>query len=336
MVKGMFRKISWDWLPLSMLIFIVYMIQRGLAALAKTDMVVPWLKDGLGIYFTTASLTALLMGFVSDRVRPLILMGLSLAVGLCGIAGLMVSPWMFGILFGVAAASFKVLSYSAPLKNKTTNVDALRIAPQASAKNFGAALFLLLVGGIIAKFGFVSFTIILSILFGGIGLWSTIAVRNHKPTKSWEWKRAVELVKKSKFWGFMIYCGVMVGLYYLTIMGFIPAMLKVGLSKATALSILGLTLVGAGLCRWPLAWLGERIGHWKVMIGGTLGIGLSMLITPLNPILATLMFAPFASAHTPNYWTVAKKEFGSEYLGTVLGLGYVAMYLGAGVLYGKW
>lgn len=330
------KKINWDWLPLSMLIFIVYMIQRGLAALAKTDIVIPWLMSGLGIYFTTASLTTLIIGFISDRIKPIILIIASIIIGVCGIIGLSINQWLFGILFGIAAASFKIISYSAPLKNKTTNIDALRIAPQASAKNFGAAFFILLAGGIITNMGFYPFVLLLSTIFVIIGLWSIITLKNHNIEKSWKIKDIIELSKNYKFWLFIIYCGLMVGLYYLAVSGFIPAMLSIGLSRNISLLIFGLCLIGSGLLRWPHAWLGEKIGHWKVMVAGTIGIGVSLLLTNLYPIFALLLFMVSGSAHTPNYWTCAKKEFGAKYIGTVLGLGYVAMYLGAGILYGKW
>jgi hypothetical protein len=48
------------------------------------------------------------------------------------------------------------------------------------------------------------------------------------------------------------------------------------------------------------------------------------------------MFTVFSSVHTPNYWAQAKKIGGAKYVSTVMGLGFVSMYLGAAILFGKW
>lgn len=322
------------WFPLSMLIFITYALQRGLASFAKTDMVVPWLKDGLGIYFTTMSLAVLLGGFILDKVNSKTVILFATGVGILGILGLIQGPWMFGVGFGLAASFIKLAPYSAPLKLYDKN-DGIRISPQASAKNFGGAFFLLFFGAFIMTFSFNAVVVALSLLFAIIGLLSYWMLPDDK-IKGWNIEEVKEVIKKWKFWAFMSYFFVMCGVYYIAIMGFFPEMLVAGYTRAQTITLMAVSFILAGILRWPSAWLGQKIGYWKTIIIGTLGMMITIPLTKIDPLLAMYLFAPFSAIHTPNYWALAKDMFGKKYLATVIGLGFTAMYLGAGIMYGKW
>jgi hypothetical protein len=78
------------------------------------------------------------------------------------------------------------------------------------------------------------------------------------------------------------------------------------------------------------------MGYSFPMILGTLGLICSTIMIKVGMLIGIPMFILFGSAHTPNYWAYAKEEFGNDVLATAMGLGMVAMYLGAGVIYGKW
>jgi hypothetical protein len=323
------------WFPLSMLIFITYALQRGLASFAKTDMVVPWLQDGMGIYFTTMSLTVLLGGFILDKVSSKVVILFATGVGILGILGLIHGPWLFGIGFGIAASFVKLAPYSAPLKLFDGN-DGIRISPQASAKNFGGAFFLLFFGAFLMTFTFNVIVVYLSLLFAIIGLLSYYMLPDDK-IKGWNIIEIKEVIKKWKFWVLMSYFFIMCGVYYVAIMGFFPAMIKIGgYTKGETITLMAISFILAGILRWPAAWIGQKIGYWKTIIIGTIGMIITIPLTKIDPLLAMYLFAPFSAIHTPNYWALAKDMFGKKYLGTVIGLGFVAMYIGAGFMYGKW
>lgn len=323
------------WFPLSMLIFITYALQRGLASFAKTDMVLPWLADGMGIYFTTMSLSVLFGGFILDKVSSKKVILFATGIGILGILGLIQGPWLFGIGFGIAAAFMKLIPYSAPLKLGDGN-DGLRISPQASAKNFGGAFFLLFLGGFLMTFTFSTIAVFLSLFFAVVGVY-TYSILPDDKIKGWNISEIKELIKSWKFWAFMGYFFIMCGVYYIAIMGFFPAMMKIaGYTKGQTIILMAISFILAGLLRWPSAWIGQKIGYWKTIIIGTIGMIITIPLTKTDPLLAMYIFAPFSAIHTPNYWTLAKDMFGKKYLATVMGLGFVAMYLGAGFMYGKW
>lgn len=323
------------WFPLSMLIFITYALQRGLASFAKTDMVMPWLADGMGIYFTTMSLAILVGGFILDKISSKKVVLFATGIGILGILGLTQGPWLFGICFGIAAAFMKLIPYSAPLKLNDGN-DGLRISPQASAKNFGGAFFLLFLGGFLMTFTFSTIAVVLSMLFAIIGLYAYSVLPDDK-IKGWDISEIKEVIKSWKFWVFMGYFFIMCGVYYVAIMGFFPAMMKIsGYTKGETITLMAISFILAGFLRWPSAWLGEKIGKGKILAIGTLGMIATIPLTTINPLLAMYIFAPFSAIHTPNYWAIAKDMFGKKYLATVIGLGFVFQYIGAGLMYGKW
>lgn len=324
------------WLPMSGLIFGTYMIQRGMASLANAG-ISDHLKDAVSIMFTTAAVAALAAGMLLDNVRAktmILIAGIGAAFG---IALLPYTPWAFGLLFGAAAAIFKIVPYSKPLKEKLDGIDSLRIAPQASAKNFGAALFIGLIGSVAGVMGLVPISIVMSALMLAMALIAYAWIGEDVVIYKWRLKSVYSLFKNWKFWLFMVYSFVMVGMYYVGVSSIYPALVGAGLAKGTALSILAGSFVVAGLLRWPWAWVGHISRYWIPMLGGILGLmaatyGLAVMKDPL----ATAAFILFGSAHTPNYWAFAKTRFGTGVLATVMGMAMVAMYLGAGVIYGKW
>jgi hypothetical protein len=330
------------WFPLSLVILGVYFIQRGFAAISGTD-IIPGLDVGMTYFFTTTGLAVLVGGFLLDKKPAKIMIGIASAFGAASLLTVVTNPIIFGIGFGLAAACLKLAPYTAPLKLKDGN-EALRIAPQAAAKNFGAALFILFLGTVFKELGVVTAPI-LALCFLITGLYCYAVLPDDK-IEGWNWKEVLLVSKNWKFWGFLVYCFWMVGLYYLAVKGLLPNMMADGIQKQNALYILAMMFILAGILRWPWAWYGEQVGYWNPMIFGTLGLAVVTHMVKSNylvgdgiPVVSLsncFAFAFFGSAHTPNYWSCAKKEFGKEKLGTVIGLGYVAMYLGAGVLYGKW
>jgi hypothetical protein len=311
----------------------VYFIQRGLAAISGTDMI-PGLDQGMQIFFTTTGLAVLLCGFLLDQKPAKTLIVLASIVGSISVLGVFSSPVLFGIGFGMAAALLKLAPYTAPLKLKDGN-EAVRIAPQAAAKNFGAALFILFLGGALKTLGYWTAPI-LSVVFLMVGAWAYKVVPDDRCIEGWNFKDILALAKKFNFWFFLVYCFWMVGLYYLVVKSLVPHMIADGYAKGDALLYLAIAFGIAGVLRWFWAYTGEDItGYVFPMVLGTIVLA-ALAYTETHSITELVMFTIAGSAHTPNYWSYAKQEFGKEKLGTVLGLGYVAMYMGAGVLYGSW
>jgi MFS family permease len=152
------------------------------------------------------------------------------------------------------------------------------------------------------------------------------------------WKISIfkELAIDWKFWLMMIYFFLMSGIFYVVISLFMPALKKIGFSDAQSIYLIGMSYVVTGILRFGSAWLGDKIGHWKLMLIGTLGMAGCYFLLPYNPILTVWIFTVFSTMHTANYWAQCKQLWGPKYIATVIGIGYVAMYIGAGILYGKW
>ena len=115
------------WLPLSGLIFGTYMIQRGLASLAKAG-VADHLKEATSIMFTVAGFSALIMGMLCDNIKAKTMLIIAGIVAAIGIALLPYTALGFGLLFGAGAAIFKLVPYSNPLKRK----DGIGIFPEGT------------------------------------------------------------------------------------------------------------------------------------------------------------------------------------------------------------
>ena len=129
----------------------------------------------------------------------------------------------------------------------------------------------------------------------------------------------------------------MSGIYYIVVMGLYPALTKgAGLAKADALFLMAISFLLAGVLRWPSAWLGQKIGHFPLVVAGTVGMALCIPLAEINPVLLVFVFAVVSSVHTPNYWRMCKERWGATNIATVVSLAYTAMYIGAGVFYDKW
>lgn len=337
----MFNKLKFIWLPLSLSIFGVELIQRGLATFAKAkEFGIPHLTDALSIYFLMMSLGVLACGYFCDNFNSRKILLWSTIVGALGILTLPYTPLGFGLIFGAAAAFIKISPFSAPLKLKDGN-DAFRISPQAAAKNVGGALFILLLGSVVLSIGWNYTTLILSSIFLASGIWCYYILPNDK-IEGWKWNIFIELSKDWKFWMISVYFFLMCGFYYIAIFGFYPALTKIsGYPKTTAMTIIAISFLCAGALRFFVSWLGDqKIKGYQIRLPlmwiGTAGMAICIPFTNYYPVLSLILFTFMSSIHTPNYWAYCKEQWGSLYISTVMALAFFFMYLGAGVMYGKW
>lgn len=326
------------WLPMSLLIFMVYAIQRGFTTLAKADMMVPHMMDSLAIFFTTMSIAALLGGLLLDNISGRKVLPPAIGLGLAGLMFLPTSAWGFGILFGLSAALLKLIPYSTPLKlsGGADGSDSLRIAPQAAAKNLGGAAFLLFLGAALKKLGMEPTMLMMLFAFSLIGYFAFTVAPDDR-IDGWKPEIFKQLAKDTRFWRFMAYLFAMVGMYYVAVFQFYPGLKAHGFTGAEALVTIAISYIFQGALRF----LWGFVGQWDrplIMFAGTAGIAMVLIMNGfgMNPIVSLTLFTLSASVHTPNYWAYAKETWGKRYLGTVMGLGFFFMYLGAGVIYGKW
>jgi len=324
---------NWMGIPLAFGIFGVYAIQRGLITLSRTDMVPVWFKEGLDIYFIMMILGMIIAGPLLDKInsRGAILIGTIL--GVVGLATLGFGPWGFGLLFGACAVLFKIASYSSPMK-VFDGGEAYKIVPQAAAKNFGGGLFILILGSLLASLSWGTSTVILATFFGISGIVAYLSIPDDK-VEGWKVNIFKELALQWRFWLLMLYFFAMAGLSYLLWSYFIPAMLASGLSKASALTIVGTSYLLSGVLRLPSAWLGEKIGHITVITIGTLGLLVSIPLVYAIPVTITYISSAFGAMHTPNYWPLLK-HWGKPYVATMGAMAYISMWIGIGVIYGRW
>lgn len=325
---------NWLWAPLSLAIFGTYAIQRGLGAFAKSGLLTSDFGFALQIYFVTMSVGMLFMGLFLDNVntRKAILVGTGLGIG--GMLLAPYTPWGFGLLFGAAAVIMKLSPFASPLKLLDGN-DGFRIAPQASAKNFGGAFFMLFLGAALISWGFPTASILMALLFCVAGIVAYFILPDDK-IEGWKWSIFKELSIDWKFWAMMLYFFVMCGMYWLVITGLFPALSTLGLTKTSVITWMASSFIVTGAARFPVAWAGDKYGHWIFMIIGTLGMVLCYFLLPISPMLSLWLFVPFSSMHTANYWPQCKQLWGAKYINTVLALGFVFQYFGAGIFYGKW
>lgn len=322
------------WLPLSLSIFGVYAIQRGFATFAKApDFGIPHMLNALGIYFTVMSLVVLIGGYLLDNYSSRKVILIATILGVIGLLTLPYTPWAFGLVFGSAAALFKIAPFSSPLKLFNGN-DSLRIAPQASAKNFGGAAFVLFLGTFLISLGWNITSVILAGLFGIVGIACYLLLPDDK-IEGWKFDIFLKLAKDWRFWQFSVYMFFMAGWYYIAIYGFYPALIDAGFLKSSVLQILAISYILAGTLRFVWGYLGQFY-RLPIMWIGVAGMAFCFYLTKTMPIFSLFLFSVFSAIHTPNYWAYAKETWGPKYISTIVSLGFFFMYLGAGVMYGEW
>jgi len=339
MIEWIKNKVSL-WFPLSLSVFVAYAIQRGGLAVSKTGMVPEWFGGGLRIYFLTIAVTMVFCGVLMDNVRSKTAMLLATILGSIGLLATAyvpitsgeMTPWVFGICMGIAATLIKIIPFSSPMKIYNEN-ESLKVAPQASAKNFGAGVFVFLLPIIIASISWTGIAVGLSLVFFLSGILVYLIMPDDKIV-GWDIKIFPILFKDWQFWAVMSYFFIMVGFFYRILPKFLPAMKAAGIEDASLL--LALSFVLAGILRWPFAGIGKEIGYWNITFIGLAIMIFSVVLIPIDPVLALFTFTVGGATHTPNYWAGCKDLWGSKYIATVLGLGYTAMYLGGGVLMGTW
>ena len=337
----MFKKLNLIWLPLALSIFGVYAIQRGFATFAKaSDFTIPHMTDGLSIFFTVMSLAVLFGGYFLDNYNSRKVMLFATILGVLGIILVPYTPIGFGLLFGTAAAFIKLAPYSSPMKLFNKN-EAVRIAPQSAAKNVGGAAFILFLGAFLMSLGWNVTSLLLAGFFLTVGLVTYYMLPDDK-IEGWKWDIFTQLAKDWKFWMMAVYFFIMCGVYYIAITGYYPALTGgAGFAKGTALTTIAVSYLFAGALRFIVAWLGDQeIKGYKLRLPlmwiGTAGMAVCIPLSRIQPILSLVIFTFMSAIHTPNYWAYCKEQWGPKYISTVVALGFFFMYLGAGVMYGKW
>jgi len=320
---------------LSLIIFSLEAWQRGLVTLSKSNMVPDFFNSSVAMYFTVVASTIFIMGLLLDNTsaKKSILIGT-----IIGVVGILLTPYTiygYGVVFGIAAALMKLIPFSSPLKISTGNYDGLLVTPQAASKQLGGAFCMLVLGTFIIMWGLPTTTILISSLFCIAGIGSYFLIPNVK-IEGWKINIFKQLSIDWRFWLMMIYFFFMSGIFYVVVSSFIPALKKVGFSNEASIYMIGISYIVSAILKVGSSWLGDKFGHWIMMTIGTIGMSLCYFILQYNPVLAVWLFAPFSTMHTANYWVQCKQLWGPKYIATVLGLGYVAMYIGAGVLYGRW
>jgi MFS family permease len=328
----------WLWLPLSLPIFCIDIVQRGFAAFAKSkDFAIPHISEAMSIYFFVLAVAVLIFGYVCDKYNARKVLLVAMTAAAIGMASIPYTPWGFGLIFGAAAALIKVAPFSAALKLINSN-EAIHVSPQAASKNVAGALFTLFIGAALATIGWVSTTTILAIFIFLSGLLVYYTVPDDK-IEGWKFSIFKELIKDWRFWMMGVYFFLMSGWYYIAVFGFVPSLVTAGYGKMTAATIMATSFLLSGALRFFVAWLGNLCNN-KVRLPllwiGTFGMFASTLLTPTMPIFSLCLFTFMSSIHTPNYWAYCKEIWGPTYISTVVSLGFFFMYLGTGIMVGKW
>lgn len=336
----MLKRFFTFWLPLSLPIFGIDLIQRGFAAFAKaSDFMIPDMEKALSVYFVTMSIGVLLCSVICDRVNSRRVLLFACCAGGVGMALLPFSYIAFGIVFGMAGAFIKISPFSASLKLTVTR-PAINVVPQAIAKNLAGALFILLLGLVFKSLGWTTSSLLLAAIFVFSGIYVFMYVPDDL-IKGWDWSIFRVLVCQFKFWHLMVYMFFMSGTYYLVVKEFYPALIKLGFPPATAMSIMAISLLISGALRYPWAWMGDvrllgRNTRVILMWAGVLGMAIPLWTIQDYPLTSFAAYTVLNAIHTPTYWAYYKDNWGPEYVSTIAALGFAFMYLGSGVMYGSW
>jgi MFS family permease len=336
----MLKRFFTFWLPLSLPIFGVDLIQRGFAAFAKaSDFMIPNMEKALSIYFVTMSIGVLLCSVICDNVNSKKVLLFSCIIGGVGMALLPFSIWGFGIVFGLSAAFIKISPFSASLK-LTSSAPAMNVVPQAMAKNLAGALFILLLGVMFKQIGWITSSLLLAFVFVASGIYVYLLIPNDK-IDGWDWSIFLKLIKQFKFWHLMVYMFFMSGIYYLVVKEFYPAMVKVGIPPSMAMTFMAISLLISGIMRIPYAWFGDVkvMGeHTRIILmwAGVIGMAVPLWTVGEYPLTSLVGYTLLNAVHTPTYWAYYKENWGPEYVSTIAALSFAFMYLGSGVMYGSW
>jgi MFS family permease len=332
-----FKRISYDWLPLSGIIILLYMVQRGFAALAKMNVIDLDLSFGMKVFFFTVSAASLIFGFLADRIKPQLLLGI---VGIAGLIGLMGSGYnmiLFGLGCGIAASSVKVLPFALPLKNKDSNIESIRIAPQSAAKNIGSGIFYLLLAGALSTIGFTNFTFMMSMCFAIFMIWAFMESLSYKFILiKWERSDVFDFLKSRKWWMWTVWHTIVASVYYKCVTMVIPSFMALNMTKEQAIAAFGLYGLLFSAFRWGAAWIGVKIGYWNTLLICLAWQVTNLWLMPSYPFIGLISFFLVIQLNTPNYWALAKEWFTKEKLGTGIGMAFVITYLVLGVTFGSW
>jgi len=314
--------------PLALSVFGFYAIHRGLSTFCRTDMVPEFFSQSLSLFMFTTAIASLLCGPLLDKVNTRKVLLWSVALGIIGLLSLQFGPWGFAILFGVGSTLMRLAVFSSPMK-LFDKKESWHIAPQASAKNFGSAFFILFFGAVALGLGWGVFSIILSVFLAITGLYAYHILPNDRVV-GWSYKIFPKLARDWKFWAmavFYVACGLS-GYYYFS--HAIPSMLKSGIAIGTAITILATSFIFSGFCRWFAAWLGHKIGHIITMCIALGMVILSAFTVAHAPVFIVYFAAVGLALMTPNYWPAMKQIWGPANIATLGAFCYFFMALGAG------
>jgi len=316
--------------PLALSVFGFYAIHRGLSTFCRTDMVPDFFSQALSLFMFTSAIAALLCGPLLDKVNTRKVLLWSVALGIIGLLSLQFGPWGFAILFGVGSTLMRLAVFSSPMK-LFDGKESWHIAPQASAKNFGAAFFILFFGAVVLSLGWGISSVILAAFLGIAGLYAYLVLPNDK-IEGWSYKIFPKLAKDWKFWTMAVfYVAVgMSGYYYFS--HAIPSMLSSGIAIGTAITILATSFILSGVCRWLAAWLGHTIGHINTMFIALGMVILSCFTVIYAPVFIVYFAAVGLALMTPNYWPAMKQLWGPENIATLGAFAYFFMTTGAGIV----
>jgi len=329
---------SLSWLPLSGMVVMTYMIQRGFAAISKAGVEGVDITAGMGYYFTATAFAALAIGFLSDHIKAHWLAGLAGITGAIGILALDYSALVFGIGMGIAAAVSKMVPFITPLKVKTTTIEALRLAPQAAAKNIGAAAFIFLFAALIKTAGFSLFQVIIAPLFAAVSLIAAnMLAQQNVPVIKWDVSRLKSIVTNKMFYLYGVWFMACTWLIYNIYPKMYGAFKAADMSRSESLMLIGIL----GLCSIPLRWVWAYLGdltknHIPMFVALGAYIATYFAIGQFNPLFIVPAFFLAMSMVTQNMWPTAKKWFNVKDLGTAMGMIMIITYLFVGLTFGKW
>lgn len=324
-------KSKWMFLPLAFAVLISYVFQRGLVVFSKTSLVPPELLTGLTYYFICGGLAAAFIGILCDKVNVRKLLLISYILGFVGLLVLKMSPLVFGLLFGISAATARLGPFSAPMKVIDKGAS-LSIVPQSMAKSLSTPLFVFLLAGLLKGLGWDWSVCILSALFLGIGVWVYSQVPNDY-TEGWKLK---EIPRWFMNWEILAFMACQVGqtMAYQTILkNMLPTLQGVGYTAVFATTLVSASFLLEFTGRLPVAWFADKFGYGRVYWVSALLVPVYILV-PTFPVVALALTMIFSSVSTPTMFPYGRRLVGKASVGTLLGVSLVIQYLATGIFWG--
>lgn len=322
------------WMPLSLVVFISYIFQRGLVIISKTAMAPPELLIGMPYYMAAIGISALLIGLLCDNFNTRKLFLLLCFAGFVGLLIIPYSPLGFGILFGASASMTRCGAFSGPMKLFDKDLS-WNIVWQSVSKSIAPVVIPLFLLAFLAMLGWSWVIAILASLYliAGILIYK---IMPDDVMEKWNFSDIKQWVKSWRVWA-VFAAMVATPIYQIFMSRMIPTLQTHGYTMTDAVSIvllLGFLEVGG---RFLFSWIADKWDCHEIIcyIVNFVDVFLTWLVLPVFPLIAIAIHFIANGGSTPTNWPTMRKAVGAQYVSTFYGITVFVSFIMVAFLFNK-